>query len=186
MTAKYTLYALVQYGSVDHLMEEKPMISSMILVCWNSLGPMCHWIYASQYMKTCVLIPGLVNRAQLLLARHITVIENEYEVTTLLSDFVRKHKEIDHDIKKEKMRGKRVNKTFFMIDGIVAVMLLSLFSSLFYDEWEEAQHKHHDTEEKIFNILQFLPPIFDVTISLLLVFAANYLTKLLRRSTGKE
>ena len=59
-------------------------------------------------MKTCVLIPGLVNRAQLLLARHITVIENEYEVTTLASDFVRKHKEIDHDIKKEKMRGKKI------------------------------------------------------------------------------
>ena len=67
MTAKYTLYALVQYESVDEWIADRPLISSMILVCWNSLGPMSHWIYASQYMKTCFLTKSIVKKALLIL-----------------------------------------------------------------------------------------------------------------------
>ena len=43
-----------------------------------------HWAYASQYMKTCMLLPGLLNKARLLLERHQTTIRNEFtqSVTT--------------------------------------------------------------------------------------------------------
>ena len=38
----------------------------------------CHWSYASQYLKTCFLVPDVVNKAYLLLAKHLTVIKNRY------------------------------------------------------------------------------------------------------------
>ena len=38
-----------------------------------------HWAYASQYMKTCMLLPGLLNKARLLLERHQTTIRDEYK-----------------------------------------------------------------------------------------------------------
>ena len=90
------------------------------------LGPFCHWIYASQYLKTCFLTSGIVNKALLLLARHKTVIENEYNRTSLMSDFIRNNDAIDTDIKNERNRSKRIHKTFFMIDLVSAVLVFSV------------------------------------------------------------
>ena len=48
------------------------------LTIYKTVGPILHWIYASQYMKTCFLISGMVQKARLLFERHRTVIESEY------------------------------------------------------------------------------------------------------------
>ena len=66
----------------------------LVTLCFT-LGPVSHWAFASQYMQTCFLIPGINKKARLLLARHLTVIESEYERTTGISDFVKQHDEID-------------------------------------------------------------------------------------------
>ena len=60
-----------------------------------STGPVAHWIYASQYMKTCYLVPGLVNKARLLFKRHSITFESEYERTTSVAEFVRQNNSID-------------------------------------------------------------------------------------------
>ena len=49
-------------------------------------------------MKTYMLVPSLVSKAKLLVERHQTVVDNEYQIMISASDFVRKHNEIDTDI----------------------------------------------------------------------------------------
>ena len=78
-------------------------------------------------MKTYMLIPSLVSKAKLLVERHQTVIDNEYQIMTSASDFVRKHNEIDTDIKIEKERSKKVDRKFFILDICVAVILTCIF-----------------------------------------------------------
>ena len=59
------------------------------------LSPICHWVYASQYVKTCFLALGMVKKARLLLARHLTIIEDEFKLNLPPSDFIKRHTEID-------------------------------------------------------------------------------------------
>ena len=89
---------------------------------------MIHWTYASQYLQTCFLSSGIVKRAVLLLERHRTVIENEYQCTVYMSDFVQKHQLIDEELKKERARGQVIKKRF-VISDIVVVILIILFNS---------------------------------------------------------
>ena len=46
---------------------------------YYTLDPTCHLIYASQYLKTCFLTRGIVERAVLIFHRHKTIVENEYQ-----------------------------------------------------------------------------------------------------------
>ena len=57
----------------------------------DASGIIAHWTYASQYMKTCMLIPGLLNKARLLLERHKTAIKDEYDPTLPTNEFLRRH-----------------------------------------------------------------------------------------------
>ena len=91
--ANWTIYALFS-DKIDG--NRSLQIISQIL--FDSTGPISHWAYASQYMQTCILIPGLVYKAQLLMERHRDVIMDEYKLTTATDIFVKKHKEIDEDI----------------------------------------------------------------------------------------
>lgn len=65
----------------------------------NTLGPICHWIYASQYLKTCFLTSGIVEKAVLIHERHQTVIEDQYlQKTMSYTHFISSHDAIDADI----------------------------------------------------------------------------------------
>ena len=132
-------------------------------------------------MQTCVLIPGLVKKAKLLMMRHHAVIANEFEITTRASSFVRKHSEIDADIRTEKQKSNKVSKNFQTIDTVV----ISVFLCLFGTAW--GYFSFVDSENKSINwIVSFLSPILDVmTLGILVVFA-YILTRTLRKSTGKK
>ena len=58
------------------------------LIIQYALTTFAHFTYALQYMKTCHILPRLVFKAKLILGRHQTVIENDYEVTTLRSTYI--------------------------------------------------------------------------------------------------
>ena len=70
-------------------------MSIIVNAVMYTVGPICHWIYASQYIKTCFLTQGIVKKAVLLLERHRTVIGNSYEHTSSFNNFVRKNVAID-------------------------------------------------------------------------------------------
>ena len=77
MTLKYAAFTFSQVFHAKMYKYEALCIT--VLTLCSIFGPICHLTYASQYMKTCYLTPGIVKKALLLLERHRTVIENEYE-----------------------------------------------------------------------------------------------------------
>ena len=77
---------------------------AFIFVVEGSLGVYAQWIYASQYMKTCNILPYLVKNAQLLVQRHKAGTENWREVAGLNSTFMSMHESIDSAIKETKAR----------------------------------------------------------------------------------
>ena len=88
------------------------------------LGPLCHWVYSSQYMMTYFLTSGVVERAHLLLERYRTLVDDEYEGTTSHDIFVNKHTAIEKDMNYERARNKRIKRIFSVTDIAVSVLML--------------------------------------------------------------
>ena len=118
-----------------------------------------------------------------MLERHRTVIDNEYEQTSNLSDFVSKHVSIDLEMKNERGRNKSVQRTFLGIDIIVSSIMICVIGLLWYVFFYA-----HDSDEfgTIHFIIHLCPPILDSTFSLILVLSAFYLAKSIRKSTGRK
>ena len=103
MAIKYTIW--VFYFTFKTSIDQNKLLSVVLFTIASASGPITHCIYASQYTKTCVLIPGLAKRARLLMDKHQSTIENGYELKIPVKEFLRIHKEIVIDIKKEKARS---------------------------------------------------------------------------------
>ena len=90
MFLKYFLYAF-QTTDTYVALSDKVIIAPYIFTesLLQALGPINHWIYTSQYLKTSFLTRGIVKKAILLYHRNKTVIENEYGRTTTTSEFIR-------------------------------------------------------------------------------------------------
>ena len=95
MFLKYAVFAFITTDAHLELIPIGSTRSILVYTFYFSLGPICHWTYASQYLKTCFLTKGIVKRAVLLFQRHKAVIENDYETTSQLDEFVQKHSSID-------------------------------------------------------------------------------------------
>ena len=179
MTIKYIMNILCKL--YPDKINNTPFLYYYINVIRWATGPIYHWSYASQYLKTCKLVPGLVNTASLLMARHLTVIENEYGRQTTTSEFVRQHDNIDQDIKAEKIRRKRISRNFAIADVIFSAGIICVFGSLEYEYWYE------NVKTDLINILLvFFEPSFDLVIALILVASSLYLTRQLRSTTRKK
>ena len=50
-----------------------------------------HWTYASQYLKTCIILPSIVKKAHLLLTMNTEKLEHEYEIKPLTETFRDRH-----------------------------------------------------------------------------------------------
>ena len=74
-------------------------------------------------MKTCFLTSSIIKKALLLLERYSTVIENEYEQTTELSEFVKKHVSIDSEINSEKVRSRSIQLIFLILDIVISILI---------------------------------------------------------------
>ena len=109
-----------------------------------SASSITQWIYASQYVKTCILIPGLFNKANLLMQRYFTAIEREHEFTKSNDSFLRKNSEIDADIKAEKVRNREIDKAFYRLDIAVVIAILccnGLFEYLMNHTSKRVEHR---------------------------------------------
>ena len=112
---------------VTNKFEESFEFETSSYILWFSisatLGPIYHWIYASQYLKTSFLTRGIVKKAILLFQRHKTDIENNSETISYWSDFVSQHGSIDEAMNLEKARAKAIRRNFFFIDIILMAIL---------------------------------------------------------------
>ena len=178
MTTKYVT------GTINHWFydQENELEKNIFYGVYFSAGSITQWIYASQYMKTCILIPGLFNKANLLTQRYIAAIEREHEFTTSNDSFLRKNSEIDADIKAEKERNRKIDKNFYRLDIAVVIAILccnGLFEYLMNHTSKRVEHPSQIAQ-------QFFFPTLDVLTALILAFSANYLSKQLHTHTGQK
>ena len=124
-----------------------------------------------QYIKTCILVPGLVRKAQLLFERHSRTIKNEFEGATSVDEFVRLHNEIDRDIKMQNNWYKTVGIAFV---GVDFVLYLLLIAALFYLEYVVIFQIGTEATYEVLKVI--LPLVLEVIIALILAFCAFYLT----------
>ena len=127
-----------------------------------------------------MLLPGLLNKARLLLERHQTTIRDEYQQSVTTDQFLSRHEQIDFEIKLEKTRSIKVCRNFTILDIVVTAAILSLYSFLEY------RYYYHGGMMRTDITIQFLAPVLDVIIALILVNSACFLSKQLQKQTGKK
>ena len=96
-----------------------------------SLKLFYHWVYTSQYIKTCMLLPSIINNMRLLVQSYHMITESQ-ENLNWTKDFMKEHEEIDKAIQSEKKRVRAINKSFQIYDLIVGVSILGFFMTLWY------------------------------------------------------
>ena len=75
MFLKYAMNPISTTNAYNEWMETSKMHVLVIRSVWPCLGPIYHWIYASQYLKTCLLTRGILRRAILLFKRNKTIVD---------------------------------------------------------------------------------------------------------------
>ena len=75
-----------------------------------------------------------------------------------------------------------VRVAFVIVDIVVTVLIIGSFGIL---QYEKIYHVG-TLQDNAYLILEFLAPVLDVVIALILVFSALYLAKTLRSSTGRR
>ena len=97
MTLKY-LTELV--GGIARMLDHRHGLfyAGILFVAKMPPNLISHWIYASQYLKTCVLVPSLIDKAKLVLERHNTQIKSSLEQIGSVPEFIRIHDQIDKEI----------------------------------------------------------------------------------------
>ena len=172
---KYTIYILLLLDVVREEIIKSDTFTFVLGSLSYTSGPIMHWIYVSQYIKTCCLSTGIVKRAYLLLMRHRTVIDNNYETTSECSDFVRNHMSIDRDMQTERDKSRSVHRIFLVIDILIQISLPVIYGFIMY--YELYQYKRGADITAIRYVTYLFTPALDAIFSLLLVIAALYLTK---------
>ena len=96
MFLKYALYAFQTTDAFTkwYTNDDYTVIFSMYKSLYYMLGPIYHWTYASQYLKTCLLTRGILKKAILLFQRNKTVID-EHDLNSKWFEFVQKNETID-------------------------------------------------------------------------------------------
>ena len=94
---------------------------------------------------------------------------------------MRKHNEVEDDIMDEKIRQTKVNRNFAFVDIVFCIVVVALFLTF------QLSFYNSDSNKKTTYLIMVLVPIFlNVTIALLLVFSALFLSTSLRQTTGKK
>ena len=183
MFLKYAVFAFITTDAYREIIPNASTRSILIYTLYFSLGPICHWTYASQYLKTCFLTKGIVKRAILLFQRHKAVIKKDYETTLQLDEFIRRHSSINETMQNEKTRAKSIKRIFLFIDLLLMVTIPAVFGFLWYQFYHP---KDGITHQQIGSAIRYLPPSLEVVFSLVLVFSACYIASWVKNSTGKR
>ena len=96
-----------------------------VFVIANVLLPsFYHWMFISQYLRTCRMLPNFIWRQEVLQTIHQEKIENENQVIGLGSEFLSRHTEFDTIISTVTERIKYIKKTSLILDGFACICLI--------------------------------------------------------------
>ena len=176
MFLKYSIYIIEEVDLFWESIKRNGWLFIIVFMLSYSLGPISHWTFASQYMKTCFLTKGIVKKACLLLERHQTVIENELEHSNTLNSFFIKHAYIDQEVKNEQAKSNYIQKIFLIIDISFMIVILGSCGFLWY-QYNEKVEAGLDTYALVHFVVYLFAPSIDAMISLSLALSVYHLAK---------
>ena len=138
-----------------------------------------HWIYTSQYLKTCMLLPSMVKKMHLLMESYHKTQENQFEVVKINSSFLIKHEGIDFAIQKEKRRIKIISRNFQIVDAVVGATLLASFMLLTM----KLNSIKFENPNQAFGPFEW---VFALVFGISLAVSASYLSKSVKQATGQK
>ena len=86
------------------------------------------WLFASQYLKACKLLPRLINSKVTLLKMYNEKAEHEHQVKPLTRTFLERHNEFDKIINAERKSIRNIRRWFTLLDvcmGMLTIVLIA-------------------------------------------------------------
>ena len=103
-----------------------------------------------------------------------------------ITHFISSHDQIDADIQSVKDRNKKMHRIFFAIDILAALIIIALATFLEYKFFVYHDRRDWDAIHNMNFMLFLYPSILEITFSLILAGSAFYLTRSVRKTTGKK
>ena len=76
----------------------------IITAFFISSSKSCHWLFSSQYLKTCILLPSFIRKKKLLLEMYEDKTEEEYHFQPLYGAFMERHDEFEKELAAERKK----------------------------------------------------------------------------------
>ena len=94
-----------------------------------TLGPTCHWIYASQYTKTLWLTSGIIKKACLVSYKHHKTLGSSSLMQIPIT--LQPH-EIEMELNQQKDRSKQIKRVFLIVDTVLIILIPCLQCFMLY------------------------------------------------------
>ena len=146
-----------------------------------TLGPICHWIYASQYTKAYWLTQGIIKKACLLCYQHHKLLESS-SLRQLASSL--QYHEIETELKTQKARSKMIKRIFLVVDISLMILIVCVQRFLCY-AFASTVVGGGDFYFTSF-LIRLFPPFLEAIFSLVLVASAIMLVRSVRKYTQKK
>ena len=102
-----------------------PVAYFLIVAILNGTHFSTHWLFVSQYLKTCILLPRFIRKKWLLQKIFEEKENNENQIRGLSEHFLEQQKEFDFLVSSEKQKIRWIKKTFIAVDSAILTILIS-------------------------------------------------------------
>ena len=103
-----------------------------------------------------------------------------------ITHFISSHDQIDADIQSVKDRNKKIHRIFLVVDILVTLFIMALYAFLQYKELDYLDSEDRDAYKSINFMIALYPSILEAICFLILAGSAFYLTRSVRKTTGKK
>ena len=85
------LYKIKRKSCFDITIVTLLMLKTVVIF----LGPIVHFLFATQYVKTCLVVPSLVKKAEQILQKHRGAIQNGIEETGSIPELLQANNSVE-------------------------------------------------------------------------------------------
>ena len=142
-------------------------------------GNYLRWAFASQYLKTCSLLPSFIRKKFVLLKMYEEKTEQEYYLQPLYGSFFERHQEFDRLIAVQRKSVKRIQKLFMLLDTVVGICFFAIYTYL------RCRLTLWNVPNAEFHLLTFICS-FNLCNGFILAWSAFSLAKSIKELTGKK
>ena len=156
-------------------------------IAMNTLPLIYHWLFASQYLKTCSLMPSFIKKTLMLLQIYQEKTERENKIRPLSASFLQRHDDFDLALKLEKQRIERIKRKYRVADLTFSIFIISLATVLIFIEkpYQQGDQLDKVTKKSFIQYCAFLS-IYDIGTGIILAWSAFYLGYIFNKLSGRK